>query len=61
MTRNFLNAFIEEELGQDLIESLLLASLVGFAAVFGTFAGDINTAFSRLASKYISSLTTNIT
>jgi Flp pilus assembly pilin Flp len=63
LMRTVLNKFIEDEQGQDIIEYLLLASLVAFAAVFGinTLAGDLNVAFSRIGSKMNASMTTNTT
>ena len=48
-----------DEHGQDLVEYALVVALIAFAAVAGmnTLASNINSAFSKVGSKLISSIT----
>lgn len=57
--REFFLRFCTEEDGQDLIEYALVVALIAFAATVGmsTVATNINTGFSRIGSKVISSIT----
>jgi pilus assembly protein Flp/PilA len=52
-----LRSLHEDEAGQDLIEYALVAALIAFGAVatMQTLAADINTAFSVIGSKLVSS------
>jgi pilus assembly protein Flp/PilA len=46
---------IAREEGQDLVEYALVVALIGFAAVagMGTLANDINSAFSNIGAKLL--------
>jgi pilus assembly protein Flp/PilA len=53
-----LNALHNDESGQDLIEYALVAALIAFGAVtaMGALANNINSAFSKIGSKLVSSV-----
>jgi pilus assembly protein Flp/PilA len=52
-----LHSLHQDESGQDLIEYALVAALIAFGAVatMQTLADNINTAFSKIGSKLVSS------
>ena len=49
---------LKDESGQDLIEYALVAALIAFGAVatMGTLAENINSAYSKIGSKLLSSV-----
>jgi len=50
-----IQCLVAREEGQDLVEYALVVALIGFAAVagMGTLANDINTAFSNIGAKLL--------
>jgi pilus assembly protein Flp/PilA len=50
-----MQSLMNREEGQDLVEYALVVALIGFAAVagMGTLANDINSAFSNIGAKLL--------
>ncbi|MGH9799700.1 MAG: Flp family type IVb pilin [Blastocatellia bacterium] len=53
MIRNFVNSFVKDEQGQDIVEYSLLLVLIGAAAVFvlTTMGTSISQIFSKINTK----------
>jgi len=56
MIRNFMNEFVKDEQGQDIVEYSLLLVLIGAAAVFvlTTMGTSISQIFSKINTKLTS-------
>ncbi len=56
MIRNFMNEFVQDEQGQDIVEYSLLLVLIGAAAVFvlTTMGTSISQIFSKINTKLTS-------
>jgi pilus assembly protein Flp/PilA len=54
----FVNEMLEREDGQDLVEYALVVAMIAFGATagMGKLASAINTAFSNISSKLVSSM-----
>lgn len=56
--KNVLLKLWKEESGQDLVEYVLLATLVSLSAmaIMGTFAGAISQTFAKAATEFIAAI-----